>query len=150
MGDEVLKKIIYVLPIVTILFVSNIFASSNLVLGNETKEYDKIFTQINQTRVGISLKKINKLKNPFLTSNKKTVLTKKAKKARKKKAYFILDAIFDKKAKINGKWVRLYSKIGSYKLVKIKRSSVILKNNNGKKEIFIRKKDDKNIKFSIN
>ena len=147
MGDEILInfklcKILFV----CFTIISSLYGnSSKLSLGNETKEYDKIFEKIAETRVGISNQEIDKIKSPFIVIYKNP----KDKNATKKpKITYTLDAIFDKKAKINGKWIKIYKKIGTYKLVKIKRDSVILKNTNKIKELYIRKKDESKIKFS--
>lgn len=66
----------------------------------------------------------------------------------KQEETFVVTAIFDKKAKINGTWYKLYSEIGEYKLVSIKRNSVIIKSEHSKKELFIRKSNVGKIKFS--
>jgi len=130
---------------VSVLCASYVSAAAKLSLGNETKAYDKIFEKISETRIGADNKKIDKLKNPFLVIYKK----KKASNVTKKpKTIYVLDGIFESEAKINGKWRKKYSRVGKYKLVRIKRSSVLLRNSNGTKELFIRKNNGSKIKFS--
>ncbi len=120
-------------------------ATSNLNLGNDTKEYDKIFEQISQTRVGIDSKEINKIKNPFVVIYKKQ-LDKNGTK--KRKIVYKLEAIFDKKAMINGKWYKKYSKIGAYKLVKVRQNSVLLRRAGTSKELYIRNRNGSKFQFS--
>ena len=146
MGDEVLNKIIkYSMNISIFLLLSSSYLfSSPLVLGNDTKEYDNIFEKISETRVGIKNKEIEKIKNPFIVIYKQSADSNKT----KKKIVYVLDAIFNNKAMINGKWYKRYSKIGTYKLIKIKKSSILLRNTNKTKELFIRNKNESEIKFS--
>jgi len=129
-----------------ILFVpSFLFSVNTLNLGNDTKEYDKIFERISQTRIGIDAKAIDKIKNPFVVIYKKS---KDGNKTKKPKIIYKLDAIFDTKAMINGKWYKKHAKIGIYRLVKIKKKSVLLRSQNTSKELFIRKDNESKIKFS--
>jgi len=146
MGDEILNKTIkYSTGILIFLLLSSSYLlSSPLVLGNDTKEYDNIFEKISETRVGIKNKEIEKIKNPFIIVYKQNMDSNKT----KKKIVYVLDAIFNNKAMINGKWHKRYSKIGTYKLVKIKKSSILLKNADKTKELFIRNKNESKIKFS--
>ncbi|MFK5881867.1 MAG: hypothetical protein QM482_06600 [Sulfurospirillum sp.] len=122
-----------------------LFSSANLNLGNNTKQYNKIFERISETRIGVAAKTINKIKNPFVVIYKKAGDTNKTKKA---KIIYNLDAIFNKKAMINGKWYKKRAKIGAYRLIKIKKRSVLLRSQNTKKELFIRKDNESKIKFS--
>ncbi len=138
-------KIFKILVLISFVSLNFLYAASNLSLGNETKVYDKIFDRISETRVGASEKDINRLKNPFLVIYKKKINSNITKKP---KIIYILDGIFDNKARINGKWRKIYTKIGSYKLIKIKRRSVLLRNSNGRKELFIRKNNESKIQFS--
>ncbi len=120
-------------------------AATKLSLGNETKVYDKIFEKISEIRIGVDTKTINKIKNPFLVIYKKKSESNTTKKP---KIIYVLDGIFENKAKVNGKWRKKYSRVGIYKIVKVKRKSVILRNANGTKELFIRKNNGSKIKFS--
>jgi len=125
--------------------IGSMSAASKLSLGNEAKAYDKIFEKISETRIGVNTKTIDKIKNPFLVIYKK----KSESNAKKKpKIIYVLDGIFENSAKVNGKWRKRYSRVGIYKIVKIKRKSVILRNANGTKELFIRKNNGSKIKFS--
>jgi hypothetical protein len=147
LGDEILKtiRLLRILFLVSTFIVGSFGAATKLSLGNETKAYDKIFEKISETRIGADIKKINKLKNPFLVIYKKRSESNETKKP---KILYILDGIFEKKAKINGKWMKKHSRVGEYKLVKVKHKSVVLQNSNGTKELFIRKNNGSKIKFT--
>ncbi len=147
MGDEILNKIIkkYIRILILLSFSSTLLCSAaNLTLGNNTKEYDNIFEKISETRTGIDAKEINKIKNPFIVVKKKL----DSNTTKKRKKIYRLNAIFNSKAMINGKWYKKYSKIGVYKLIKIKTNSVLLKSPNTSKELFIRKNNGSKFKFS--
>lgn len=121
-----------------------LYSTTDLKLGNDTKEYDKIFEKIGEIRVGVDSKVINKIKNPFIVV-KKNVDKNATKKHRK---IYRLNAIFNQKAMINGKWYKKYSKIGVYKLIKIKTNSVLLRSEDKSKKLFIRKTNGSRFKFS--
>gem|GEM_PF-520393 len=137
---NLIKALIYI-----ILFTSFVYASSTEPPKNEMLKYDKIFEKVSETRVGISQKAIDKIANPFIVEKVNLKLKKRGGKGR---VYFRLDAIFTNKAKINGRWIALYHKIRTYKLIKIKRSSILLKKSNKIREIFIRKHNGPKIIFS--
>ena len=146
MGDEVLKKTNLIKTLVfIILSTSFVYASSTEPPKNEILKYDKIFEKVSETRIGINQKVIDKIANPFIVKKEDPKLKKRTGKAR---VYFRLDAIFTNKAKINGRWIALYHKIGTYKLIKIKERSVLLKKSNKIREIFIRKHNGPKIIFS--
>ena len=145
MGDEVLK--INKILVISLFVAVNLLASANNNIKKEIKEYDTLFEQIGQKRVGVSNSEINIVKNPFLMTNVKTVI-KDGNTTKIKKIKYILNAIFSKKAKINGKWYKLNNEIGDFKLTKINNNSVIISNGHSKKELFIRKSNVGKIKFS--
>jgi hypothetical protein len=111
-------------------------------------EYDSLFLEISDKRLGVSNVAIEKVKNPFVMT--KTVLTENGEtvEASKAEITYKLFAIFGNKAKINGKWYRLGDKIDYYKLSKITSKSVLMIGTNNKKELFIRNNDENNVKFS--
>jgi len=145
MGDEVLKtnKIL----IMSLFVVVNLLASANNNIKKEIKEYDTLFEQIGQKRVGVSNSEINTIKNPFMMTNVKTVI-KDGNTTKIKTVKYVLNAIFSNKAKINGKWYKLNTEIDDLKLTKISSKSVIISNGHSKKELFIRKSNVSKIKFS--
>ena len=126
------------------MYTSFIDAKDNLSLSNEVKEYDRIFEKIAEKRIGIEVLKIEKLDNPFIVTGSGN--ESESNESSVQPVYF-LEATFDQKAKINGSWYTIKDQINTWKLVKINRNSVILQNETEKKEIFIRTKDESNIKI---
>ena len=151
MGDEILKT-------VTTLILSLILSSTLVVAKNDKftensrkkiAEYDKFFSQISEKRLGVSNSKINTVKNPFMMTYSKVVVKDSNSTVTIEKPTYTLTATFDKKAKLNGQWYKLYSKIGDFKLVSIRSNSVILEDKHSKKKFFIiRKNNVSKIKFS--
>ncbi len=125
--------------------ISFITAKDNLSLGNEVKEYDRIFEKIAEKRVGVDGLTIDKLSNPFIVSTNELDISD-ANTSTGESAY-LLEATINQKAKINGTWYNIQDTINTWKITKISRNSVILQNETEKKEIFIRTKDESNIKI---
>ena len=125
--------------------ISFITAKDNLSLGNEVKEYDRIFEKIAEKRVGVDGLTIDKLSNPFIISTNELDISD-ANTSTGESAY-LLEATINQKAKINGTWYNIQDTINTWKITKISRNSVILQNETEKKEIFIRTKDESNIKI---
>lgn len=141
-----MKTLIKIFCCISILTLS-IEAKETLSLGNEVKEYDKIFEKIAERRSGIDISKLDKLSNPFIvTGGNASGENGDENNATITQPIYILEATFDQKAKINGKWYTIKDKVEALMLVKINRNSVILQSENEKKEIFIRTKDE-NIKI---
>lgn len=149
MGDEILKTIIFVVCTITLL-ISSTIAKEEFSANFKSKisEYDKFFKQISEKRTGISNEQINQVKNPFVMTYSKVVVKDANSTATSKKLTYTLNATFNNKAKINGKWYNINSKIGDFKLASIRTNSVIIKNEHLKKELFIRKSNVSKIKFS--
>ncbi len=143
MGNEVLKKILA--TALLLLFSGNILAEN---LQNRLVEYEKLFTQIGEKRIGVPNGKIDKIKNPFIVTDTKVIIQEGNQTVEIKKPTYILSVTLNNKAKINKKWHRLNDKIGDFKLTSIRSDSVIIKNKHFKKELFIRKSDVSKIKFS--
>ena len=105
-------------------------AKENLSLGNEVKEYDKIFDRIAERRIGADVNMIDKLDNPFIH-----VGSDQDANATIQTTVYNLEAILNQKAKINGNWYKRNDTVGSYKLITITYNSVILKNEIEKKNL---------------
>lgn len=146
MGDEVLKIVIatLALPLILSCGIANDNLSDNL--KNKMVKYDKLFAQIGEKRIGVLNSKIEAIKNPFIVT--KTPIEDNNKTVQIIRPTYILNAIFDTRAKINAQWYRLNSEIDDFRLVSIRARSVVIKNEHSKKELFIRKSDDNKIKFS--
>ena len=138
-------KIILKTLFFTLVCISFITAKDNLSLGNEVKEYDRIFEKIAEKRVGVDGLTIDKLSNPFIVSTNELDISD-ANTSTGESAY-LLEATINQKAKINGTWYNIQDTINTWKITKISRNSVILQNETEKKEIFIRTKDESNIKI---
>lgn len=144
MGDEILKTL---LKLFFLIFTSSCLleAKENLSLGNEVKAYDQIFEKIAERRVGVSSVNIEKIANPFITLQTEASNDANATDA---KPVYILEATFDDRAKINGKWYKKREVVDAYTVLSIKHNSVVLENEIEKKELYIRTKDDSNFKIS--
>lgn len=145
MGDEILKKILF-----SILILLNVCFSNLLAKDSETQEineYNRLFSEISDRRVGLEQKNIIKVKNPFLITHSLSNNDSNASKSLSEITY-TLYAIFGNKAKINNHWYVLNEKIGYYQLTKIKQNSVLITSASEKKELFLRKSNGTNIQFS--
>ncbi len=149
MGDEILKTVVAL--ILSLILSSTLVAAKNDKFTENFKEkiaeYEKFFTQISEKRIGVSNSKIDTIKNPFIMAYNKVVKDGNSTVIIKKPTY-TLTAIFNKKAKLNGQWYKLHSEIGDFKVTSIRSNSVIIKNEHSKKELFIRKSNVRQIKFS--
>ncbi len=110
--------------------------------------YDNFFKKIGQERVGIEETKIDSLKDPFILKQKKEIDTENnnTKSTTKEKVYN-LKAIINKRVKINNNWLTVGDSLDDFKIIGVKSRSVIISNGYNKKEIFLREKDAKKIKF---
>ena len=133
-------------PILGLLVILTIIeAQDKLPSSSEVKEYDKIFEKIAERRSGADSIMIDKLENPFIILSPEQNVSEN--NATAQAPTYVLEAIFNQKAKINGNWYKKNDLIGSYMLIKITYNSVILQNEIEKKELVIRTKDDSNIKI---
>ena len=142
MGDKVLKKISIFIIFICIVMYAKVSSKDNYQSINIQK-YDMIFEKISQKRVGLNSGKIDKIKSPFISQNILKII--KDKNITKLKYHKVLKlyGLLNNKANINKKWYKIGSKIDGYKLIKVKDSSVTLKKNRKKIELFLRKKNDK-------
>ena len=144
MGDEILKTLLKCFVVLAVVAISA-FSKETLSLGNEVKAYDQIFSKIGEKRIGVDAKLIEGTLNPFIVSRGDSIVDGNITEA---KAVYVLEATFDKKAKINGVWYHQKDTIGDFKLVKVNRNFVVLQNELEKNELYIRTKDDSNFKIS--
>lgn len=120
-------------------------AKEGISLEQEVKEYDQIFSKIANKRVGADVKSINDISNPFViqsseqSSNDLNIPVQEPE--------YSLEAIVDRKVKINGKWYWLNETIESFKITKITQKSVIIANEIEQKELFIKTNDRSNIEI---
>ncbi len=131
--------------VMTCTIVAVIEAKSNLTLNDEVKTYDTIFEKIAEKRIGANIALLDTLGNPFVSLS--SDLNVPEHNASSKVETFTLEATFESRAKINGVWYGKNDDVEAYKLVKITRNSALLQNDNDKKELFIRTKDESNVKI---
>ena len=147
MGDEVLmKKIVATLMIagVAVVWAESIPVPANRVALIE--EYKMMFSKIGEKRIGASTREIESVRPPFIRLTKeeaKKVIVKKDGTKVAVKSGYVLQAIVNDRAKINGKWYKLGEKIDDFTLSSIQSSGVFLKNNEFKKRLTLRKRNEK-------
>jgi len=122
---------------------------STLLFGNELAWVDEQVEAIKPPRKGISAKEISKLKTPFIflkspkkgkkgSSSSKRVARNYSKSTSKSKSRtfrFVLEAVMNKSALINGKWYKEGQKVYRYTLKKVNLKTVLLVR--GKKKILL-------------
>ena len=72
MGDEILKTAIAL--ILSLILSSTLEAANNDKFKDKIAQYDKLFSQISEKRIGVSNSKINTVKNPFIMTYSKVVV----------------------------------------------------------------------------
>lgn len=123
----------------------NALAKEGISLEQEVKEYDQIFSKIANKRVGVDVKIINEISNPFVVQSSEQ--NSSDVNIPIQEPEYSLEAIVDQKVKINGKWYWINEAIESFKIIKITQKSVILANEIEQKELFIKTKDRSNIEI---
>jgi len=138
-----MKKLLHLITLVSI---------ATLLYGDEI---DEIVNKINSKRNSTIPKeqilstpspmpKVVVIKEKNVTRDKNgTIIIKENKEE------FNLTGIINDKANINGQWVKIGDKIGSYTLVDIMDDAVYLKDGNRSKMVFFNKQKDKNIKIIL-
>lgn len=120
-------------------------AKEGISLEQEVKEYDQIFSKIANKRVGVDVKNINEISNPFVVQSSEQ--NSSDVNIPVQEPEYSLEAIVDRKVKINGKWYWINETIESFKITKITPKSVILTNEIEQKELFIKTKDRSNVEI---
>ena len=140
MGDKISMKAYGI----TLLLLANLasFASD---AQSEIEGYEDKFAAINKERKGLDASDLNKLSDPFL----KTKATVYNTESNSTASIFELQALFNNKAKINGKWYYVKDKIGEYELSVIKGTSVVLANKEQKIDLNLKKGENKNVIIKI-
>ena len=138
-----MKKLILISAIFTLSLSANVDQNKTENISskaNLVKDYQEMFEKISQKRVGLEENEIVKVKQPFLTIKKKKTSSSKSgtKIATKKTNSLILEAIFNKRAMISGKWYSLYQSVGDKKIVSISDNHVWLKTVSGREKLTIR------------
>jgi len=121
------------------------------VLGSsEIENINKLVKDIKKERIGLSKADTNSAKNPFVKAVKKIQDNKPMKVYRRKKysKKFSLNAIVNKKAKVNNRWYSINSTVYGYKIIKIKDNYVVLEKGNTEIYLYLKEQKNRKIKFS--
>jgi hypothetical protein len=110
----------------------------------EMEHYDQLFNAINEQRKGLSESELKSLSDPFLKL--KTINHDNNSSF---DDTFDLQAIFNNKAKINGKWYQAKDRVGEYELTNIKTKSVTLINKDEKIDLNLTKGASNNVVIKI-
>lgn len=108
-------------------------------------EYKSMFSKIGERRVGVDHRMIDAVKTPFVIVKKEQPKIVNGEVV-EPSSEFVLQAMINKKAKINGTWYGVNDDVGDLKVVSIKNGVVWLKNSEFKKRLTMRKE---NAKISI-
>ena len=129
-----------------ILFFTLMLCSASLASNSqvEMEHYDQLFSAINEQRKGLSESELKSLSDPFL----KIKNTNHDNNGSLDET-FDLQAIFNNKAKINGKWYQAKDNVGEYELASIKSKSVTLINKDEKIDLNLTKGANKNVVIKI-
>ncbi len=142
------------------LYIVLLLVLTNLLYADELTWVDEQVEAIKPPRIGISEKQIAQLKDPFIflikkeTTHSKVKNNNSAKKVIRRSHYvkkhyskkLHLDAVLNKSAMINNRWYKEGQRVYGYKLVKVQRTSVVLKKHN-KKLLLSTVSKSKNLKF---
>jgi hypothetical protein len=139
MGDEISMK-------TRVLFFLLMVCSASLANNSqaEMEHYDQLFNAINEQRKGLSESELKSLSDPFLKL--KTINHDNNSSF---DDTFDLQAIFNNKAKINGKWYQAKDRVGEYELTNIKTKSVTLINKDEKIDLNLTKGASNNVVIKI-
>jgi hypothetical protein len=148
MGDEILMKKLTIIVLASTLFLQAAESGKGHERIALIKDYKMMFDRIGQQRVGAGRSDIESVRPPFVRLHKaareKVVVKKDGTKiAVKVKSDYELQAIMSKRAKISGKWYRIGDKVDDYILATIQPNGVFLQNNEFKKRLTLRKKNEK-------
>lgn len=139
MGDEISMKnrvLFFILMLYSVSLANNSQA--------EMEHYDQLFSAINEQRKGLSESELKSLSDPFLK-----IKTTNHDNNGSLDETFDLQAIFNNKAKINGKWYQAKDNVGEYELASIKSKSVTLINKDEKIDLNLTKGANKNVVIKI-
>lgn len=139
MGDEISMKnrvLFFILMLCSVSLANNSQA--------EMEHYNQLFSAINEQRKGLSESELKSLSDPFLK-----IKTTNHDNNGSLDETFDLQAIFNNKAKINGKWYQAKDNVGEYELASIKSKSVTLINKDEKIDLNLTKGANKNVVIKI-
>jgi len=133
MGNKLLMR-----NIVLIIICGITVAYSDLSI----EQIEQMISKINRQRDGVDLETLEKIKEPFISSEKKDNRTVTVMPSKKMKIKMSLSAIMNGKAYINGSWRRINDMIMGYTLKYIGKRGVVLRKGNQIKKLFLQKKEN--------
>ncbi|RAZ50026.1 hypothetical protein [Campylobacter hyointestinalis] len=95
---------------------------------NSLERYQNILKNLTEAKTGLTQKEIENITNPFFKSEQANSSLQASPDSNQTAPRYRLYAIFNNKVKINNLWYKLNDKIDQYDIYKIKKSSVVLKN----------------------
>ena len=131
-----MKNIIFISLAAAIALYANVDKDRSALVA----EYKNMFEKIGEQRVGIQESEIHKVKSPFLKVVKKDPDGKP--KVVVKRVPLILEAIFNKSARINGKWYKLHQSVEDAKIISINSRGVTVQGRTFKERLTLRSNND--------
>lgn len=124
------------LTVLLTVLVSLLFSS-----GVSVEDIKMMVHKIRDQRKGIDMNQLEYTENPFVSVMKDDNTTKVVFKPKRIEIQLDVDAVINKKARINGKWLTIGDIIGDYNITEITPQVVTLKrDNNSTKQLFVYKK----------
>ncbi|MGP1484770.1 MAG: hypothetical protein ACTTJC_01515 [Campylobacter sp.] len=115
-----------------------------LLFAIDISNYNAIFNEISKPKNTLDTDEISHIYNPFVKNF--IDINYSSQEFNKENEPFILQAIFENRAKISSKWYQKNDSINGYKIIKITQKEVILKENNTELKLQI-KKENNNVKI---
>lgn len=142
-----MKKLIsvYLAAGVVSVCASEVQTSANMRMAL-IQDYKMMFDRIGQKRIGADETAIESVRPPFIRLSKeeqKKIIVKKDGTKVAVKTEYELQAIMNNRAKISGIWYKLGDKVEDFTLASIQNDGVFLQNNEYKKRLTLRKKNEK-------
>lgn len=110
------------------IFLALATVSLGFCADNGVERYQNILKNLTEARTGLTQKEIENITNPFFKSEQASSSSQASPDSNQTVPKYRLYAIFNNKVKINNVWYKLNDKIDQYDIYKIKKSSVVLKN----------------------
>jgi len=124
-------------------------STTSLFSGSlSSDEIVRMVNEIKKERTGVSLATLEATGKPFILKVPKKKEKVNGVVSTKVEADYVLKAILNKAAFIDGKWYKQGDKLGSYKVGHVSSDSVVLKSSNDNKKLSLKKKKKNFIKLN--
>ena len=111
------------------------------------KEMEHMVEKIKQRRPGVNLEDLDAMKTPFVkkVQEQNETTGEVLPHAEKKNDLSVIEvsAIINKKAFVNGRWIKEGDKVQGFEVVHIGRKGIVIKNEEGVKTLFVASKREK-------